>query len=198
MEFTPGTRVRFLDDVGEATVVKIIDEDTVLIEDESGFEYEYATRQLLQIENRAKERDAYDGVEPSLREIIDRNIDPAEVKRATDDFDIKYKNHKATNQKRRGEHMEVDLHMSELVDNELGLDHGEKLDIQLRHFEKMLKMAERQRVPRVIFIHGIGQGVLRAEIRKMLDQFYPHCSFHDAPYHEYGHGATEVRINFGR
>lgn len=194
MNFKPGDRVRFLDDVGEGKLVKIIDEHTVIVEDESGFEYEYPSKQLLFVENRSEEFDAYDAVEPNIRDIIDRNIDPAAVEKANEDFEVKYKNRQATNQRRRGEFMEVDLHMSVLVESEVGLQPGEKLEIQMSHFDRMLRRAENQRVSRVIFIHGVGQGVLRAEIRKVLDQYYPNASFHDANFGEYGHGATEVRL----
>jgi hypothetical protein len=198
MTFKAGDRVRFLDDVGEGVVIKVVDENTILIEDDTGFQYDYPSRQLLLVENRHTEAEAYESVEPSLRDIIDRNIDPAAVEKANKDFEVKYKNNKATNQKRRGEFMEVDLHMSELVDSEIGIEPAEKLEIQMAHFDRMLKMAERQRIPRVIFIHGVGQGVLRAEIRKVINQYYPNASFHDASYSEYGHGATEVRLSPNR
>jgi DNA-nicking Smr family endonuclease len=59
----------------------------------------------------------------------------------------------------------------------------------------MLRNAEEKKIPRVVFIHGVGQGVLRQEIRKILNDYYPHCEFMDAPYHTYGYGATEVRIH---
>jgi len=61
-----------------------------------------------------------------------------------------------------------------------------------------LRNAEEKKMKRVIFIHGVGQGVLRQEIRRILNEYYPHCEFMDAPYHIYGYGATEVRIHPNR
>jgi hypothetical protein len=36
--------------------------------------------------------------------------------------------------------------------------------------------------------------VLRSEIRKQLEMYFPHAEYHDASYAEYGYGATEVII----
>ena len=88
--------------------------------------------------------------------------------------------------------MEVDLHFHELVEDMSGLKDRTKLDIQLNHFERMMKIAIEQRIRRVVFIHGVGQGVLRHQIRSRLDMYYPNCTVRDANPREYGYGATEV------
>ena len=90
--------------------------------------------------------------------------------------------------------MEVDLHLHELVDDMSGLKDRTKLDIQLNHFERMMKIALEQKIRRVIFIHGVGQGVLRHQIRSRLEMFYPNCSVRDANPREYGSGASEVFV----
>jgi DNA-nicking Smr family endonuclease len=88
--------------------------------------------------------------------------------------------------------MVIDLHIHELIDDQSGLQDRTKLDIQLNHFERMMRIAGEQRVKRVIFIHGVGQGVLRNQIRTRLDSYYPDCTVRDANPREYGAGATEV------
>lgn len=193
-DLRPGDRVRFLNAIGEAEVLFVIDANTVQIEDETGFDYPFAIKELILIVNKAQEHEAYRKVEPELREIIDRNIDSTAVKRAEADFQTKFNNRNATNIRRRGEFMEVDLHLHNLVQNERGMGNGDKLELQVSTFERMLNQCEQRRIPRLIVIHGVGQGVLKAEIRKLLDQFYPHCTFHDADFLSYGYGATEVRI----
>jgi dsDNA-specific endonuclease/ATPase MutS2 len=45
-----------------------------------------------------------------------------------------------------------------------------------------------------VVIHGVGEGVLRHEIRKVLDIYHPNFEFQDASYEEFGYGATEIRI----
>lgn len=194
MEFKVGERVRFIDDVGEATIIKIIDQDFVLIEDDNGFEYQIKAIELMPSMDRGKEFDAYDSMEPSIREIIDKNIDSEKVKAAEKDFNSKYKGREESTYIGQG-FMEVDLHIHELIDNEMGMDASSKLDLQMRHFERMLKSAEQQRIYRIVFIHGVGQGVLRQTIRENLRQYYPNMSFHDGDYGKYGYGATEIRVD---
>jgi DNA-nicking Smr family endonuclease len=89
---------------------------------------------------------------------------------------------------------EVDLHIHELLDNYERMTNGEIVTIQMEHFERMLAIAEKKKVKKVIFIHGVGQGVLRAEIRSFIKSYYPQCEFLDGNYQKYGHGATEVRF----
>lgn len=89
--------------------------------------------------------------------------------------------------------MEVDLHLQELIDDERHLTDGEKLRFQLDYFERMLNTAIRERKRKLIVIHGVGEGVLREEVRKML-QFYEGCRFDDADPRRYGYGATAIDI----
>ena len=44
-----------------------------------------------------------------------------------------------------------------------------------------------------MFIHGVGEGVLRTELEFLLGR-YPNVAFYDAEYAKYGVGATEVYI----
>jgi dsDNA-specific endonuclease/ATPase MutS2 len=48
----------------------------------------------------------------------------------------------------------------------------------------------------MVVIHGVGEGVLKQEIRKELKEFYPHFDFYDASYQEYGYGATEIELKY--
>ena len=59
----------------------------------------------------------------------------------------------------------------------------------------MMKMAAEQKVRKVIFIHGVGQGVLRHQLRSRLEMYYPECSVRDANPREFGAGASEVIIS---
>jgi dsDNA-specific endonuclease/ATPase MutS2 len=45
----------------------------------------------------------------------------------------------------------------------------------------------------MVFIHGVGEGVLRQELETLLGR-YSNVQFYDADYKSYGIGATEVRI----
>ena len=52
----------------------------------------------------------------------------------------------------------------------------------------------RERGRKIVFIHGKGDGVLRASIECELRRKYPTCRFQDASFQEYGYGATQVTI----
>lgn len=188
-----GDRVKFLNDVGEGVVIKV-ETSIAIVEDESGFDHEYDLAELLPVGGEVEEEERYGNNLPDMSEVLARDISEEKQKKLQEAFDIKYANERASNQKRRGEFMEVDLHFHELVEDMSGLKDRTKLDIQLNHFERMMRIAAEQRIRKVIFIHGVGQGVLRHQIRSRLEMYYPECSVRDANPREYGSGATEVLL----
>ena len=94
--------------------------------------------------------------------------------------------------KESSEQEEVDLHIAQLTDNLKNLTPGEMLDIQMSRFNIALEGAIRKRQKRIVFIHGVGNGRLRLEICRVLDQKYPKLRYQDASFKEYGYGATLV------
>lgn len=93
---------------------------------------------------------------------------------------------------------EVDLHIDELVDSIEGLSNVQMLSTQVDYFRKMLESAIQNHLQRIIFIHGVGNGKLKAEVRKILAEEYPSYEIYDASMAKYGVGATEVKIPFNR
>ena len=90
--------------------------------------------------------------------------------------------------------VEVDLHIHELLDDFRGLSNSEMLEIQMRKFREELDNAMRKGIKKIVFIHGVGAGVLKLEIRKELDRMNKKLDYQDASFKEYGYGATLVRI----
>ncbi len=189
-----GDRVKFLNDVGEGVVVKV-GTSTAVVVDDSDFYNEYDLAELLHVGGKVEEKERYGNNLPDMSEVLARDISEEKKKKLQQSFDIKYANARATNQKRRGEFMEVDLHFHELVEDMSGLKDKTKLDIQLNHFERMMLIAAEQRIRKVIFIHGVGQGILRHQIRSRLEMYYSECSVRDANPNKYGSGATEVLLS---
>ena len=89
---------------------------------------------------------------------------------------------------------QVDLHINQLIDKVVGLSNSEILGIQMEAFHRELNQAIIDNERSVIFIHGIGNGSLKRELRDSLDKDYPQCEHEDASFREYGYGATMVRI----
>jgi len=193
MEIKIGSEVKFLNDVGGGIVLEIFSDGTASVQGEDGFDMKYNLTELMLVSDSITEQEEeYNNKLPDLAKIIAQDVNEERQKLIQKDFEIKYANVRATNQQRRGEHMVIDLHIHELIDDQSGLQDRTKLDIQLNHFERMMRIAGEQRVKRVIFIHGVGQGVLRHQIRSRLDSYYPDCTVRDGNPREYGAGATEV------
>ncbi len=94
--------------------------------------------------------------------------------------------------KPKQEIVEVDLHIEELIDSTAGLSNHEILQIQLDQFESELKLAIANKTKRIVFIHGVGNGVLKQAIYKKLKSSYARFNYQDASFAEYGYGATMV------
>ena len=90
-------------------------------------------------------------------------------------------------------HKEVDLHIEELLDNWSGMSNGQLLDIQLKRVVKELDEAIATHMRSIVFIHGVGNGRLKQEVRRVIAG-YKNVRFHDASFQRYGFGATEVEI----
>lgn len=88
-----------------------------------------------------------------------------------------------------GKAVEIDLHI-EALPGGLGVPKGKELPYQLEHFKSVMRSQLRHRGSRVIFVHGVGDGILKQAIRTELDTTYAlSCSW--TPY---GDGATAVTI----
>ena len=87
---------------------------------------------------------------------------------------------------------EVDLHAESFLENTSGMSKGEILEAQLSRFEIALEGAMRNKQKKMVFIHGLGNGKLKHEIRKRLDQ--RKIRYQDASFKEYGYGATLVLL----
>ena len=104
------------------------------------------------------------------------------------------KEHKGFSPKRKNEIVEIDLHIHELLDDHRGLSRNDILEIQLKKFRDELENAIRNHVKKIVFIHGVGEGVLKVKIRSELDKKRKILDYQDASFKEYGYGATMVRI----
>ena len=101
---------------------------------------------------------------------------------------------KVSKPSRSSDILEVDLHIEALLPDTRGLDNKDMLQIQMSHVRATMEKNARVSGLRIVFIHGVGAGVLKSEIRKLLERDYKNCHFQDASFREYGFGATMVSI----
>ena len=88
---------------------------------------------------------------------------------------------------------EVDLHIENIVPDHSKLEKGQILEMQKNLFTRCLDSAIKEKLQKIIFIHGVGIGSLKSEINHILKQ-YPNLHYFDASMQKYGCGATEVWI----
>ena len=90
--------------------------------------------------------------------------------------------------------VEVDLHADVLLDSTRGLTPTDILTMQIKAFHDTMRQYAKDKGRRIVFIHGKGEGVLRATLLKELKNHYRHCTHQDASFREYGFGATMVTV----
>lgn len=99
-----------------------------------------------------------------------------------------------TNKRDKGDTLEVDLHIDELIDNTKGLSAADMLNLQVDEFRRVMDDNLKNHGKKIIFIHGKGEGVLRQALTKELNHRYKGHQVQDASFREYGFGATQVTI----
>ncbi|MDE6322712.1 MAG: DUF2027 domain-containing protein [Paramuribaculum sp.] len=97
-------------------------------------------------------------------------------------------------ERKAGDTIVVDLHISELVDNTRGLSNADMLNLQIDEFSRIMDENLKKKGQKIVFIHGKGEGVLRNAILKELNHRYKGHDVQDASFREYGFGATQVTI----
>ncbi|WP_461599884.1 DNA mismatch repair protein MutS, partial [Winogradskyella sp.] len=139
-------------------VVKHIVGTTVTIEDIDGFEFQFETSELVVVtSNKTLENALYD-------------TDLESVKKEKEA--VKRKNKPATKAKERhAPKFEVDLHIHQLTDSTKGMTNFDMMNLQLDTARRQLEFAIRKRIPKMVFIHGVGEGVLRQELETLLGRY---------------------------
>jgi Smr domain len=88
----------------------------------------------------------------------------------------------------------VDLHIEQLSKNALAMSNAQMLDLQLRTFESKFENAIASGMDEIVFIHGVGNGVLKQEIQRKLAGHKNVAWFQDAQKEKFGYGATRIKI----
>ena len=180
-----GDRVSFLDEVGGGVVLRAARPGHVLVRTDDGFELERAMKGLVRVES---DKQAYKVTDHQASMVAANDVMEEKRKKRGD-----VRPGKTPPKPEDKGVAEVDLHLHELVEDETKLSQAERLSYQLAYFERSLEAAIRDGKRKLIVIHGVGEGVLREEVRRML-QYYDGVRFHDADMRRYGSGAAEVLI----
>lgn len=184
MAFQVGDRVQILDEEGEGVITGFLGRAIALV-DLGDFQFEYPITELIRVDednnlvHKAHERDF---------EKLLNSSNPQKVKEVLQFIPIE-----VFDKVSRAGYPEIDLHIHELVDKPKTLTNSEMLEIQIHRLERFIMSCSHKSVTEFVVIHGVGEGVLRTEVRKVLSS-HGNISFQDASYHEYGYGATYAKI----
>jgi hypothetical protein len=180
MSFEIGDTVLVIDEAISGVVTGITKSD-ISIETAEGFVLDFAPSELLKINpNSSLKSEIFSG--QSVSSVISEKEQPAR------------KNIPRVKPKERNQPaMEVDLHIHQLTTNEKRMSNHEMLTLQLDTATRQLEFAIRNRIQKVVFIHGVGEGVLKIELEYLFRR-YDNVKYYEADYQKYGLGATEVYI----
>jgi len=174
-QFKIGDTVETVDDVIKGVVEAINGEQITLLSSD-GFALTFSANELVCMSN----------------EIHVSNFEISQIKKEKDSPKRK-KLIVVKAKERTAPKMEVDLHINQLVKNPKQLGNYEMLNIQLDTAKRQLDFAISKKIQKVVFIHGIGEGILKEELGYLFGK-YDNVKYYDAEYQKYGLGATEVYI----
>ena len=187
MIFKIGDKVRFLNSDGYGIITKILGLNTVELENNFGFQEEYKISDLVP----ERSQNDYKTDNLSFDNQLKSKINSDKTNKNLTDLKRKF-NH--IEKYGSNDRVVIDLHIENLIDSYKGMSNGEILKIQMTRFKRFLNNSIDRRQRKVVVIHGVGEGILRHEIRKELDIYHPYFEYYDASYEEFGYGATEIRL----
>ncbi len=174
--FKIGDKITVLDDAIDGVVVKV-NHKAVTVETTDGFELVFNENEIIK-----------------TGQSINISINSESMKRVLKEKEIPKPRSFVKEKKVREQPVpEFDLHIEQLVKNFRGMTNYEILSLQAETAKKHLEFAIVNRIPKIVFIHGVGEGILKAELDFMFGR-YENIDFRDANYQKYGLGATEVYI----
>lgn len=176
-KFSPGDKVQVLDDNMEGIVVKVA-KDRVVMETSEGFVLEFEPSELIAVGGKGP--------------LSVSSFQVAQIKQEKE-LSGKRRSQRVRPKERSAPQMEVDLHIQQLVPNFKGMGNYDMLNLQLETAKRQLEFAIQKKIQKVVFIHGVGEGVLKEELHYLFGR-YDRVRYYDADYQKYGLGATEVYI----
>lgn len=176
-ELKIGDRVEVLDDTTQG-IVTAISNGWVTLESTDGFILRYRAAELVRV---------------SRQQRLYVSSDEAARIKSEEAGSVPKRQPVSRRRERNAPQMEVDLHIHQLVPTVRGMSTYDILNLQLETAKKRLEFAIQKRISKVVFIHGVGEGILKEELHYLFNR-YENLRYYDADYQKYGLGATEVYI----
>ena len=151
MKFKVGEKVLFKSENQKGEIVKVNSPYKVLVKTEDGFEVLASIKDLVKIEVNTDKSSAYGN-----------------------DIYQKDSENKLSNSFKRDKSatvLKIDLHIELLTSNYHYLDNFEIVQIQLNECHQKIEKALNSNYQKLIIVHGIGTGTLKAEVHKLLRSY---------------------------
>ena len=167
MKFSKGDAVAFLNETGGGVVIEYTKQNKVKLLNDDGFVVESYEKDLVQ---QTKQQTYNNHLKNSTKDKQPKTLQSAQSDSKT---------------------ITIDLHIESLTETTLGMDNQDILRLQISRFKQTMERGFEKKIRSIVFIHGVGEGVLKSEILLRLKQ-YEDISWHAAPMKKYGSGATKV------
>ena len=177
--FNKGDKVSVLDEDVNGVVVAVQDKE-ITIETTDGFVMTYFVNELIKTNDASNLMNSIKSI--NVGEIVKEKEIPKPRSFVKEKKD-----------KREIPAPEFDLHIEKLVPNKRGMSNYDILTLQAETAKRHIEFAIKNRIPKIVFIHGVGEGILKSELDFLLGR-YDNIAFQDGNYQKYGQGATEVYI----
>ena len=151
MQFTIGDKVLFKKDDLKGEIIRVNSLYKVRVLTDDGFEMNISIKDLVKVEAGTDQAISYGEASFSKDKIL-RSL-------------------KSQKQDRIPAVVIVDLHVELLTDNFQHMDNFEIVQMQLDVCQKKVEKALSSNCQKIIIIHGIGAGVLKKEVHKLLNHY---------------------------
>ncbi len=170
--FKMGDRVQVLDDAMEGVVIAV-ESTAVTIESTDGFVIKYQPKELIKIGDTKI------------------SVTYQDIRAVKSMKDVPVKNPKSPFKETTRGTPSFDLHIEKIVKSHKGMSNYDILNLQLETAQRHIEFAIKNRIPKIVLIHGVGAGVLKTEL-EYLYRKYDHIIVSEANYQLYGQGASEL------
>jgi hypothetical protein len=181
MSFKIGDTVAVIDDVIKGNVIAI-HPDKIVIETADGFSFEFFPKELVVIKESQSELSKYSDI--AIENLLKKKSDSPSLRNK-----IKFK---TDGKQEKLPPMVVDLHIHQLTASSGHMDTYDILNLQVDTAKHKLEFAIRNRIPKIVFIHGVGAGILKTELEFLFKKYK--VESYAASFKKYGLGATEIYI----
>ena len=175
-KFRTGDRVQLIDELTQGVVLEV-GPQSLRLKTDDGFEIQVAENEVVHLPDSGTLPVEVPDLARSLKE------EGTPRKRKTT----------PSRKERQNPPLVVDLHIEKLLSDTRAMTTFDILNYQMDTARGQLEFALRKRIQRVVFIHGVGEGILKEELRTLFRR-YEGLKVRDADYRKYGMGATEVYI----